>query len=106
MPDTSAVVVIPTGAITVYLNKQAGQTVAYAQLVALGTYHTLIADTYGQLQNLGPTNAEVVVLPTNAAFVFLARERTLANYTSISVFWGTTYAGLTGVNYGQLGVIP
>lgn len=107
MPDFSAVVVIPTNSAIAYLNKQAGQSVTYAQLVALGTYLALAQQrSYGQLQNLGPTNAEIVVLPTNTATIYISRERTLATYLSIAASWGTTYASITGINYGQLGVVP
>ena len=105
MADFSAVAVIPTNSTVIYLNKQAGQTVQYSQLVG-STYATLATFTYGGLQNLGPTNAEIIVLPTNKAVIYISKERTLANYTSIAVSWGTTYAALTGLSYGQLGVIP
>lgn len=105
MPDTSSVVVIPNGAVTIYIQKQAGQTVNYSNLNGL-TYATLAADTYGQLQNLGNTNGDIVVIPTGTATIFSAKERTLANYLSIAASWGTTYLSITGLSYGQLDVVP
>jgi hypothetical protein len=104
MPDSSAIVIAPTNNTIVYTGKTPGMTVEYANLNGL-TYATLAADTYGQIQNLGSTNSDTVVIPTNSITLYLSITQTLATYASIQTFW-VTYSGMSGLSYGQLGVVP
>jgi hypothetical protein len=104
VPDFSAVVVIPTNAVTVYVvSALAGN--AYSSLVALGAYSVLATYTYGGLQSLSPTLGEVTVLPTGAATVTIGLARTLQTYGNMPITYAN-YGAMAGLSYGQLQVLP